>query len=162
MEPCWFFCPAGYVETLQIQVCGFWLASGKKCQMALRDFSLIWSQGISLESEGTSLLSCPTLCDPLDFRIHGILQARILEWGAFPFSRGSSKPRGGTQVSACRQILYWLSHREAQDNWTGYPDPSAADQDFLTQESNWALLQCRRIHHELRYQGSPISLNTSY
>ena len=37
--------------------------------------------------------SCPTLCDPMDYTVHGILQARILEWVAFPFSRGSSKPR---------------------------------------------------------------------
>ena len=35
---------------------------------------------------------CPTLCDPLDYTVHGILQARILEWVAFPFSRGSSQP----------------------------------------------------------------------
>ena len=33
---------------------------------------------------------CPTLCDPIDYTVHGILQARILEWVAFPFSRGSS------------------------------------------------------------------------
>ena len=37
--------------------------------------------------------SCPTLCDPVDSTVHGILQARILEWVAFPFSRGSSQPR---------------------------------------------------------------------
>ena len=43
--------------------------------------------------------SCPTLCDPMDYTVHGIPQARILEWGAFPFSRGSSKPRDRTQVS---------------------------------------------------------------
>ena len=36
--------------------------------------------------------SCPTLCDPMDYPVHGILQARILEWVAFPFSRGSSPP----------------------------------------------------------------------
>ena len=35
--------------------------------------------------------SCPTLCDPMDYTVHGILQARILEWVAFPFSRGSSQ-----------------------------------------------------------------------
>ena len=37
--------------------------------------------------------SCPTLCDPMDYTVHGILQARILEWVAFPFSRGSSQPK---------------------------------------------------------------------
>ena len=36
---------------------------------------------------------------PLDYTIHGILQAKTLEWAAFPFSRGSSQPRDGTQVS---------------------------------------------------------------
>ena len=36
--------------------------------------------------------SCPTLCDPMDYTAHGILQARILEWVAFPFSRGSPNP----------------------------------------------------------------------
>ena len=43
--------------------------------------------------------SCPTLCNPMDYTVHGILQARILEWVAFPFSRGSSQPRDRTQVS---------------------------------------------------------------
>ena len=37
--------------------------------------------------------SCPTLCDPMDCAVHGTLQARILKWVAFPFSRGSSQPR---------------------------------------------------------------------
>ena len=34
--------------------------------------------------------SCPTLCECTDYTVHGALQARILEWVAFPFSRGSS------------------------------------------------------------------------
>ena len=42
--------------------------------------------------------SCLTLCDPVDYTVHGILQARILEWAAFSFSRGSSQPRDQTQV----------------------------------------------------------------
>ena len=37
--------------------------------------------------------SCPILCDPMDYTVQGILQARILEYVAFPFSRGSSQPR---------------------------------------------------------------------
>ena len=36
--------------------------------------------------------SCPTLYDPMEYTVHGILQARILEWVAFPFSRGLPKP----------------------------------------------------------------------
>ena len=42
---------------------------------------------------------CPTLCDPMDYTVHGILQAKILEWVAIPISRGSSQPRDRTQVS---------------------------------------------------------------
>ena len=44
----------------------------------------------------------PTLCDLMDCTgssVHGILQARILEWVAIPFSKGSSRPRGQTRVS---------------------------------------------------------------
>ena len=42
---------------------------------------------------------CLTLCDPMDYTVCGILQTRILEWVAFPFSRESSQPRDRTQVS---------------------------------------------------------------
>ena len=42
---------------------------------------------------------CPTLCNSMDYTVLGILQARILEWVAFPFTRGSSQPRDRTQVS---------------------------------------------------------------
>ena len=48
--------------------------------------------------------SCPTLCNPMDcslpgFSVHGIFQARVLEWVAISFSKGSSRPRDRTQVS---------------------------------------------------------------
>ena len=43
--------------------------------------------------------SCQSLRNPMDYTVHGILQARILEWVAFPFSRVSSQPRDQTQVS---------------------------------------------------------------
>ena len=56
-----------------------------------------------------SLQSCPTLCDPIDCSppgssVHGILQARILEWVAISFSRGFSRPRDRICVSyiSCR------------------------------------------------------------
>ena len=42
---------------------------------------------------------CLTLCDHMDYIVHGILQTRILEWVIFPFSRESSQPRDQTQVS---------------------------------------------------------------
>ena len=51
---------------------------------------------ILVESEGCSVVS---LCDTMDYTVHGILQARILEWVAVPFSRVSFQPRDQTQVS---------------------------------------------------------------
>ena len=56
----------------------------------------LWSQG---EVKVKAAQLCLTLYNPVDYRVHGILQARILEWVAFPFSRGSSQPRDQTQVS---------------------------------------------------------------
>ena len=46
------------------------------------------------------------LCDPMDDTVHGILQTTILEWVAFPFSRGSSLPRDQTQVSCIAGIFF--------------------------------------------------------
>ena len=54
---------------------------------------------VHLLSEVKVVQSCPTVCKPMDYTVHGILQARILEWVAFPFPRGSSLPRYQTQVS---------------------------------------------------------------
>ena len=56
---------------------------------------------------------CPTLCSPKDCSlpgssVRGILQAGILEWVAFPFSRGSSQPRDRTQVSRIEGRLFTI------------------------------------------------------
>ena len=52
--------------------------------------------------------SCPTLCNPIDYRVHGILQARILEWVAFPFFPTQASNPG---FPHCGWILHQLSHR---------------------------------------------------
>ena len=55
---------------------------------------------------------CLTLCDPMDYAAHEIVQARILDWIAFLFSRGSSQPRDQTQVSHIAGIFFTqLSHK---------------------------------------------------
>ena len=63
---------------------------------------------------------CLTLCNPMDYTVHGILQARKLEWLAFPFSRGSSQLRDRTQVSRTAGVFFtsWAT-REAQEYWIG-------------------------------------------
>ena len=103
---------------------------------------------------------CLTLCDFMGcslpgFSVHGILQARILEWVAIPFSRGPSQPRDRTQVShnAGGFFTVWAT-REAQENWSGYSIPSQGI--FMTQGSIWGLLHCRWILYQLSYQESPV------
>ena len=67
--------------------------SGKEYVLAVYCHSdyLIYMQSIIIVIKVTQ--SCLTVFDPMDYTIHGILQARILEWVAFPLSRGSSQPR---------------------------------------------------------------------
>ena len=100
---------------------------------------------LSFKSESCSL--CPTLCNPMDYTVHGILQARILEWVVIPFSRGSTQSRDRTQDShiAGRFFTSWTT-REAQEYWI-----------FPSQESNQDLLHCRQVLYQLSYQGSPIA-----
>ena len=72
--------------------------------------------GYSKVKESEVAQSCPTLCDSIDYTVHGIPQAVILEWVTLPFSKGSSQPRDQTQVSriAGRFFTSW-ARRE-----TGY------------------------------------------
>ena len=67
--------------------------------------------------------SCPTLCDPMDCSppdssVHGILQARIMEWVAMPSSRGSFQPRDWTHISciASRFFTVWATREDKLSN----------------------------------------------
>ena len=73
----------------------------------------------------------------MDYTVHEILQARILEWVAYPFSRGSSQPRDQTQVSCIAGGFFtsWAT-REAHE----YCSLSFLQEIFPTQESNQGLL----------------------
>ena len=56
--------------------------------------------------------SCPTLCNPMDYTVHGILQARILEWGSLSLLQGTFPTQGSNPgLPHCRWILYQLSHK---------------------------------------------------
>ena len=66
------------------------------CKMAIT-FSLRYNSKVKVKVQVAQL--CPTLYDPMDYTVHGILQVRMLEWVAFPFLRGSSQPSDRTQVS---------------------------------------------------------------
>ena len=79
------------------------------------------------ESEVKVAQLFPTLCNPMDYTVRGILQARILERVAFPFCRGSSQPRDRNQVSCIAGGFFtsWVT-REAQKYWSG-PIPFPVD-----------------------------------
>ena len=74
--------------------------------------------------------SCLTLCDPMDYAVHGILQVRILEWVAFPFSRGSSQPRDQTQVSPTLQVASLPAEPQGKAKNTGVGSLSLLQADF--------------------------------
>ena len=94
----------------------------------------------------------PTLCNPIT--VHRILQATILEWVDFPFSRGSSQPRDQTQVSHIAGGFLPAEPQGKPKN-TGVGSLSLLQQIFLSQESNQGLLHCRWIFNQLNYEGSP-------
>ena len=54
---------------------------------------------------------CPTLCDPIGTSVHGISQARILEWVAIPFSRGTFLTQGWNTHLHWQVGSLWLSHQ---------------------------------------------------
>ena len=88
----------------------------------LSDYHYNWPFSPPSTAAAKSLQSCPTLCYPMDSRLpgsnfHGIFKARILEWAAISFSRGSSQPRDRTWVSciAGRLFTIWAT-REAHAN----------------------------------------------
>ena len=99
--------------------------------------------------------SCPTLCDPIDYTVHGILQARILEWVAFAFSRESSQPMDRTRTPALLADSLPAEPPGKPKN-TGVGSLSLLQRIFPTQELNQGLLHCRQILYQLCHQGSPV------
>ena len=97
----------------------------------------------------------PTLWDPMDYIVHGILQARILEWVAFPFSRDLPKT-GIKPRSVALQVDSLPAEPQGKPKNTGLGSLSHHQQIFPTQESNWGLPHCRWIPYQLSYEGSPL------
>ena len=84
--------------------CEAWKDSGQGEKGKIEEEMIGWHHWLNGHSESEVTQSCPTLCDPMDcslpgFSLHGIFQARVLEWVAISFSSGSSWPRDRTQVS---------------------------------------------------------------
>ena len=78
------------------------------CKVVLVLYYFIYLLHVAVQFSQASQVAqwCLTLCGHVDYTVHGILQARILEGVAFLFSRGSSQPREGTQVSRIAGRLF--------------------------------------------------------
>ena len=95
-----------------------------------------------------------TPCIPKYYTVHGFLQARILEWVAFPLSRGSSQPRDWPRSPTLQADSLPAEAQEKLKN-TGVGSLFLLQRIFLTQELTWGLLHCRRILYQLNYPGIP-------
>ena len=97
-----------------------------------------------------------SLCDPMDYTIHGTLQARM-EQVTFPFSRHPPNP--GIKP---KSLTLWIDSLPAKPQRkpknTRVGSLSLLQGIFLTQESNQGVLHCRWVFYELNYQGSPKNL----
>ena len=151
------------METLEMQVCRFWLASGKKCQITLWDSSVIRIQVIAFESE---VKSPSVMSDSL--RPHRLYDpwnsaGKNTGVGSLSLLQGILQTQQSNPgLPHCRQILYWQSRKGGPRILDWVACPFCSGSGFLIQKSNCALLQCKRILHQLRYEGSPISLKTSF
>ena len=105
-----------------------------------------------------------TLWDPMDCglpssSVHGVLEARTLEWVAISFSRGSSPPRDRTQVSGLYADSLSAKPQGKLKN-TEVGSWSLLQQIFLTKELKLDLLHCRQILYQLRYNETAFNLLT--
>ena len=103
--------------------------------------------------------SCSTLSDPIDCgppasSVHGILQARMLEWIPFP-SPGDLSDPGIKPRSPALQADSLPSEPPGKPKNTGVGSLSLLQGIFPTQESNRGLLHCKQILYQLSYEGSP-------
>ena len=98
--------------------------------------------------------SCLTLCDPMDCILHGILQARIPKWVAFP-SLGDLLNPGIKPRSSALQADSLPAEPPGKPKNTGVGSLSLLQGGLPDQESNQGLLHCWQILYQLSYEESP-------
>ena len=107
--------------------------------LAKRLCKLIYTTKVKVKVAQLSLI----LCNSIEYTVHGILQARIMEWVAIPFSRGSSQPRDRTLVSCIASRFFTSSiTREAQEYQSEQPIPSPGDLPNPGKSSSFLTMRC--------------------
>ena len=133
-----YFVNKGYVRPWQVVVL-VWDISYRKPNQNFRKMKVKATQ------------SCPALCDPMDYTVHWVLQARILEWVAFPFFKGILElgwdlPNPWIEP---RSPALWADSLPAESQGkpknTGMGSLSFIQGIFPTQGSNWGLSHYRQI-----------------
>ena len=109
---------------------------------------------INYEKKVKVAQSCPTLCDPMDYTVHGILQAGILKCGSLSLSPGDLPNPGIEPRSPILQVDSLPAEPQLKPKNTGVGSLSLLQWIFPTQDSNRGFLHCRQILHQLSYQGS--------
>ena len=109
---------------------------GKRCSQSKEQHSNSWwktsqDQSNLREDHLKVAQSCPILCNPMDYAVHGIFQARILKWVAFPFSKGFSQPTAIHLISPLKQLDVSNEMCPKQNSWffptnLSYPKPCLA------------------------------------
>ena len=129
-------------------------SADKESACNVGDLGLIPELGRSPGGGKGSPLQYSGLENSMDYTVHGILQAWILEWVAFPLSRGYSQP-GIRPRTPALQAYSLPAEPQGKPKNTGVGSLSLLQQIFPIQELNWGLLHCRQILYQLSYQGSP-------
>ena len=102
---------------------------------------------------------CLTLCNPMDYTVHGILQAsQNTEGGSLSLLQEIFPTQGSNPGLQHWQVDFLPAEPQGKSKNTGMGSLSLLQQIFLTQESNLCLLHRRGILYQLSYQGSPIDL----
>ena len=99
--------------------------------------------------------SCLTLCDPMDYTVPGILQARILGVGSLSLLQGIFPIQRSNPDLPALQADSLPAESQGKPKNTGVGSLSLLQQIFQTQESNWGLPQWRQSLYQLSHQGSP-------
>ena len=101
-----------------------------------------------------SFQSCPTLCNPMDYTVHEILQAKILS--GWPFPSPGDLPNPGIEPRSPSLQADLPSEPQEKPKNTRVGSLSLLQQIFPTQEWNQGLLHCRWILYQMSYKGSNI------